>query len=355
MGGFPTGGPYLPGQGQDTNPYGGGGDSGGTGLPGQSSNQYFNPLPPAPQVSPGIVPPGRAGSAGVTNNQTYFSGGGPNQTESTAFPGFTAGFKEYLENQMGKGASPFDLSAALPTGGATAPGQMTAPMNQMFQDLMSFYQTGQSNTPGLSTLGQMSSTGMPVDQLPAWQAMVDAQKRNVDQGAESIREQMAFSGNLKSSPFGNALTDYFSQTKKDQNAMLLDAQSKALEAARGRQVGTSEFLTAGMANLGQVFQDMDQGSIDRLLTEFIRTRPEYGPLLNAMFGLATTFPPVVGKNYGIGAGGALLGSAGGIASGVSDIINAIKNKGGSGGGGSIYPGGGGGSGGSGGAPVGGMS
>jgi hypothetical protein len=79
-----------------------------------------------------------------------------------------------------------------------------------------------------------------------------------------------------------------------------------------------------MGNLSEILQGYDQASIDRLLAEFIRTRPEYGPLLNAIFGMATTFPPYLGGSYGLGAGGALLGSAGSIMSGAADLYKTIR-------------------------------
>jgi len=329
-------------------PYGPGALDGGGGAPGGSSNQWFNPLPPSPQVSPGVVPPASTGRGYSDTGIPYEQGTmltDPGQADfwrvNPLDPSFTQNFLQFLTSQMGKGATPFDLSALLPTGGETGAGQLTAPLNPLIQALMKFYQTGQpGETPGLGPLSEMSKTGMPVDQTPAWKAMVEAMQRQIGQGAEGMREQFAFTGNLASSPFGQAMGDYYGQTEKDINAQLMQAQTQALEAARARQMGASEFLATGMGNLSELLQGYDQASIDRLLAEFIRTRPEYGPLINAMFGMATTFPPYLGGSYGLGVGGALAGSAGSIMSGIADLYGTIRGGGGGSSGG-IYTGAGG--------------
>jgi len=329
-----------------------GGDSGGGGSPwgggsnpfgGQSSNQNFAVLPPAPTVTPGVVPPATGynpqNPAGL---DTWSHTGWTERPQST---GFTENFITWLNSQMGQGATPFNLSSTQPsTGGASSPGQLTAGLTPLLQQLQQFYQTGQSGgMPGLDTIAQMSATGMPVDQTPQWQAMVEAAQRGIGQGAEGIREQMAFTGNLAASPFGNALGDYFGQTEKDLNAQLIKAQTDALESARGRQMGAGEFLTAGAGNLGQLFQGMDQESINRTLAEFIRTRPEYGPLLNMMFGQSTTYPPVITEQYGLGGTGAALSGAGTAMGGFADLYKVLT-QGGSGNT-PIFQGGGGGGGG----------
>lgn len=101
--------------------------------------------------------------------------------------------------------------------------------------------TGQpSSTPGSSQLGHMAETGNPISALPEWQSMLEAQQRNIGENQANLKEQFAFAGDLQSSPFGNAMTDFMSQTTKDQNALLGQLQTSALENAQNRE------LSAGM-------------------------------------------------------------------------------------------------------------
>jgi hypothetical protein len=280
-------------------------------------------FPGAPLVGPSGTIPGPGTSAGQIGglwNQGDFAQIQP------LFPYFTNDFYNYLRQQMGQGATPFNLQAALPTGGTTGAGQLSAPMTPLLQQLSDYYsgKPGASGGPGMGTLSEMSKTGMPVDQTPAWQAMVDSMQRQIKQGAAGLREQFAFRGNLASSPFAGAETDYYNQANKDLNAQLLQGQAGALEAARGRQMSASQFLGSQHEQLGELMQNMDQQSIDRLLQEFIRTRPEYSPFLNMLFGAATTFPSVIGKQSGVGAAGAALSGAGTAASGIADLIRILK-------------------------------
>jgi hypothetical protein len=164
--------------------------------------------------------------------------------------------------------------------------------------------------------------------------MVKAQERNIGRGAADLREQFAFSGNLKGSPFGQAMVDYQNQATAEQNALLGQLSMGAQEAARGRQFEASNLLFQGASQLASALQSLDQDSIQATLSEFVRTQPEYGPLLNMMFALATTFPPTISESgsFGLGATGALLSGAGSAAGGIADIIGILKGAGGAGGG-----------------------
>lgn len=82
----------------------------------------------------------------------------------------------------------------------------------------------------------------PIDQLPAWDAMRASQQRNIDQGAGQLNEFFNTMGGRFSTGYGTAMSDYFSQTKKDQNAMLSMLENQALEAALGRQYGAASQL-----------------------------------------------------------------------------------------------------------------
>jgi hypothetical protein len=53
---------------------------------------------------------------------------------------------------------------------------------------------------------------------------------------------------------------------------------------------------------GELTQQLGQEAIDRAYQEFIRTRPEYNPLLSQMFAAAFTFPPIYSPGKGVGMG-----------------------------------------------------
>src|SRR5207245_5754019 len=212
------------------------------------------------------------------------------QTGPTLDPRFTQAFDSWLRSQMGQGASPFNLSAILPsTGKATEPGTLTAPMNPIEQLLQQFYKTGEG--------GPMAGV------LPMWQSAMKAMEQPEKQAEANLREQFAFAGGLDSSPFGTSMANFQNQAALNKEALLGQLTLQALP---------------GMQEFANVLQGMDQSSIDRLFKEFVRTRPEYSPLLQEMFGLATTFPPIVSKKGGIGA--ATVGSLGGILSGAGGLL-----------------------------------
>lgn len=265
---------------------------------------------------PGVVPaaPNYGDVGNLTVPQATASGfyKGPQGTMTVApiAPNLTTDFFNFLKGNVGQGATPFNLSAALPSGGVTAPGQLSAPINPVLQQLADFYGGGETSIPGVGTMQELSKTGAPIDQLPAWQAMIEAQQRNIQQNEAGMREQFASMGNLRGSPYGQAEADYRMQTAKDQNAALLNATAQAQEAAQGRRLSASGALMngpAGVASLGEMLQGFDQASIDRLLQEFIRTRPEYSPYLNLLYGAATTFPPAMQPGSG---GNGFLNAAG---------------------------------------------
>jgi hypothetical protein len=192
--------------------------------------------------------------------------------------------------------------------------------------LEQFYKTGTGGPAGTGTLESMSQTGNPTDVGPAWDAMVAAQQKNIGENAANLREQFAFGGDLKSSPFGQAATDFYSQTAKDQNALLAQMQQQASEAAAGRQLSAAGDLTSGATGFGGMLQGLDQQSIQNMLAEFIRTRPEYSPLLGQEGGAATTFPPTISGSVGVGGMGGALSSAGTALSGIADLWSTLSKS-----------------------------
>lgn len=214
--------------------------------------------------------------------------GGQYSAVSPLDPAFTKAYSGWLGSEIGKGVSPY-------------PGGLTAPNNQILQMLTAMFEPGGS-------LASMIKTGEPISALPEWKAMVDASGQNVQRNLAQLREQFAAGGNLMGTPYGDATQNYMAQTTKDQNAMLIQAQTQALEQAMGRKLSADEF----MGQFGQYLQGLDQASINRMYQEYIRTSPEYNPLINAMAQFATTYPPTVQKEQGGGILGGILGNLGPI-------------------------------------------
>lgn len=262
-------------------------------------------------------------------------------------PQFTEDFTQWLSTKMGKGATPYSVEGYAPTSGKFAqPGQLTADINPMLYNAGKFLETAPYDPSmwvqpkGQQTLDEMLATGMPIDQTPAWEAMTKAMDRTYEQGRGDIRSQMAGLGVIGGTPHGQAQTDYALQAAREKAGLLGTLQTGAMESARGRQVtalgiakdfhaldvNQQQFMIEAASKLGEVFQGLDQASIDRTLAEFIRTRPEYGPLLNFIYGLSQTFPPYLAGKTGLGTTGAVIGNIGTGAQVASDISTLIKNN-----------------------------
>lgn len=302
----------------------------------------------APATPPGVVPPtslpvntnppagsqqGLAGPGGYDPNNPIGPGGGVKNvgsgaaTVTTLFPQYTGQYGNLLASQLGKGATPFNLSALMPSSGqATTPGALSAPLDQLNQMLQQFYATGSGGPTGSSTVESMAQTGNPTDVGPAWQAMLAAEQKNTDKNAANLREQFAFGGDLKSSPFASAMTDFYNQNTLNQNAQLTAAEQAAQESAAGRQLSASSDLMAGSGNMATNLQNLDQQAIQNMLAEFVRTSPDYSPLLGAQGGLATTFPPTIEGSVGVGGMGGAVSSAGTALSGIADLWSALSNS-----------------------------
>jgi len=108
-------------------------------------------------------------------------------------------------------------------------------------------------------LQSFAQDGQAINQLPAWQAMTDAQQRNLDRRYADLQESFNVSGNRASTPFGQAAVDFQTQAGLEQNALLAQMTTQALEAAMGRQYGASgqlgQMAQQGISQLsGQDFQ-----------------------------------------------------------------------------------------------------
>jgi hypothetical protein len=262
-------------------------------------NQYMSfPSLPSPSPSgPGIVPPA-AGPAPSTAEpsgssiQSWTKLGGGAYTGGPLDPQLTSALFNYLQGQVGQGVTPFNLSASLPSGGTTAPGTLTAPMNPLMQALNQFY-AGQGGGPNSFI-------------LPMWQSQMAAMQQPIQENLANLKEQFGAQGALGSSEMAKAMQDYLTQTTLQQQSLLGQETLSALP---------------GMQSEAAATQQLDQSSIQNLLQEFMRTQPQYNPLLQEMFGGSTTFPPMYTAKGGVGQ--ALIGSAGGAMSGLANLIPAI--------------------------------
>lgn len=322
--------------GRQTMPFsggGGGGDpfnisgyyntSGSGSYPNWFRNAYSNTM----GTPPGVVPP--QGSGGPPSGMWGYSGahggpimgGGEFSVEQTMDPNLTNALASFLQGQIGKGVTPFNLSTALPFGGVTGKGQLNAPANPLLQQLMQFFQTGQGGGPGMQTLSTIANQG--ISALPEWQSMIQAQQQNIQQNEANLKEQFGFMGNLAGTPYGNAISNYMQQTTADQNALLGQLQQQNILQG---QLPAAEFLNQGATQFGQYAQGVNQQAIQNLLQEFIRTSPQNNPLLGLEYGMGTTFMPVL--NRGGQTGGGILG---GLSQAIGPLLTMMMQMGKSGG------------------------
>jgi hypothetical protein len=170
-------------------------------------------------------------------------------------------------------------------------------------NLLSFLQGGPSSMPGAGALASMANTGNPISALPEWQQMLDAQQRNISENQANLKEQFAFAGDLQSSPFGNAMTDFMTQTTKDQNALLAQLQTSALENAMGRELQAGQGIQGEAGAESQFLQQLLAGGA--LASPSIFTKSKTGGLSGLLGGIGSMLG-------GIGTLGGAAADAGGI-------------------------------------------
>jgi hypothetical protein len=215
----------------------GGWSGGGSSTGGQ--NQYMS-YPSLPNFNPQFSTASPWAVGGKPG--TFFGGqpggrsdlGGNMFTAPTYDPTFTSQYYNMLHGMMGQ------------SGG-------------LQNNLLSFLQGGPTTMPGASQLAQMAQTGNPISALPEWQQMLQAQQRNIGENQANLKEQFAFAGDLQSSPFGTAMTDYMTQTTRDQNALLAQMQTQALESAMGREMGAGMGLQQEAGAESQFLQQLLSG------------------------------------------------------------------------------------------------
>jgi hypothetical protein len=291
--GIPAG--TAPGSNQfGSSPYGT--TPGNTAMPvksGGAAGGFYNPVqannsPPAnnPYQAPtqGSSAPFQTNSPGGSLRGTDI--GANNMATPQQYPWLGNDFATYLAGQIGQGMSPFNQATPLPTGGSTAPGQLTAPLNPMLQQLMQALQGGQSSMPGANTLNTIASQG--ISALPEWQSMVQAQQQGIQQGQANLQEQFAGMGNLAGSPFGTAMSDYSQQTQKDQNALLGQLQQQNILQG---QIPVAQGLQTAQTSMAGGLQQIDQNAIGQYLQQFQQDQSQNNPMNSMIGNYGALFPP----------------------------------------------------------------
>jgi len=370
------------------NPFPGFGQPGWQPFPGSTGGTgggTFNPNPfPPPTTQP---PPGGTGGPPLPPGGGTGTGTGTGTGGGAGGPG---------------GGNPFpEINIQYPSGG-TAGGGAGSP-DQFLAD------TGAD----MGYLrGIAENAGYATNATPAWQAMVDAQQRQLERNFADLTEGFNVSGNRFSSVFGDAATDYWTQAGKDQNALLGQMTLAAQEAARqrelqaagqlsgqgfgaGQQLSAQNFeslmnqmnqragLTSQMfgastnaaqqllqnamqgaqslygtenqaamaevarqlqllgvnldtaqgldqtwmqnlatgLGIGQSQYSIQQDQLQRLYNEWLRTQPEYNPLLPYQYSAATGYPPTAFPQYQPPMLPSLLGGLGGILGGLGGLFN----------------------------------
>lgn len=178
---------------------------------------------------------GQAAAAGAYGAQNPYGGAfGPQFGSIMNYGGVGGAPTQAMQNLQNTGvAGGGGVPLALLAQGGSA---LTNPLSQTFMGA----------APTQAGLNQMLATGGgPINQLPAWQAMVGAQQRNIQEGAANLAEQFGTSDNRFSSSYGTAMTDYLTQTQLGQNALLGQMTATAGENAQQR-------LLSAAGTLGQM-------------------------------------------------------------------------------------------------------
>lgn len=266
---------------------------GGTSMPANAYEASGNPYQ-VPSVGPISYPwgTGDPSNYGAPKQERTANPGSENLghgiiATGLQYPGLSQDMANYLMSQVGAGVAPYNLSTMLPTGGQTAPGQLTAGLNPLMQQMMNFFQTGQGGSmPGMSQLANIANNG--ISALPEWQSMIAAQQQNIGQNQADLAEQYGSMGNLAGSGFGNAMSNYMAQTTTGQNALLGQLQQQNILQG---QLPAIENLFSGSQQFGGALQSLDQQAIQNQLQQFLQSQPQFNPMIGDIMGMSTLFPP----------------------------------------------------------------
>jgi hypothetical protein len=286
---------------------------GGQGGSGGSSSQ--NPY----QVPSQSLPFNSYSGYGSQNSPFTWPSIGGTHAVPPQYAGLAGSFANMLGGQVGQGVSPYNLSVPLPTGGSTQPGQLTAGENPLLQQLQGYFSGQQSNAPGSNTLSTIANQG--ISALPEWQSMLAAMQQNIQQGQSNLAEQFAGLGGVAGTGFGNAMQQYNTQTALGENSLLGQLQQQNILQG---QIPVAEGLQSQGQNLANTLQSLNQQAIQNQYGEFVRTSPQYNPLISNMQSMASIYPPTVTSGSGVGTLGGLLSGAG---QGAGSILGALGDAG----------------------------
>ena len=300
-------------------------------APTNSQNQYFGSMPGManpgttsspggssayPFASPTAISGYNTGTAGgqQTGNvnatgQNYSvngQGGGLNLI-NLQYPGLSSNFANMLNSQIGQGLPGFNQSTQLPGGGTTQPGQLSAPLNSVLQQLMQMYNGQGSNVPGGNVMNQIANQG--ISALPEWQSMLQAMQQNIGQQQSNLQGQFASMGDLAGSGFGNAMQNFQQGTTATQNALLAQLTQQNI----GTQIGVGENLEAGANQFGSGLQALQNQAIQQQYQQFQTDLPQNNPLLSLMSQYGSMYPPAAGSQSG-------AQQAGEVMSGIGNMI-----------------------------------
>src|SRR6266576_468029 len=130
----------------------------------------------------------------------------------------------------------------------------------------------------------------------------------------NLKEQFGFAGDLESSPFGTAMSNYMQQTSKDENALLAQLEQQAMESAMGRKLSADTSLM-GMAGAESQFLDqLFSGAATASPGLFEKNK---GSLLGGIGSLIGA--GAAGASAGLGAAGGGAGLGASILAGLAAI------------------------------------
>jgi len=168
-------------------------------------------------------------------------------------------------------------------------------------------------------LTEMAQTGMPgMTEEYAQQAWLPYKRRGQEEAMQA-REQAGLSGLRWSTPLAGRLEDIWGGASERFGSEMEQMRMQDIAGQRGARLGaTGQLAGLGeqyarlptdisqqMMGMGGMLQQMQQQEIAPLLQEFMRTQPEYSPLLQYMFGGATGLPTGP-QMYGPSAGGNIM-------------------------------------------------
>lgn len=276
-----------------------------------SNGGYFNSQPYNPYMPPTQGAPNNVNNPSIgqqSNNPGSENLGHGIIATGQQYPQLGDQLVSYLQGQIGQGLTPFGMSTPLPTGGMTQPGQLTAGMNPLLQQLAQFFQTGNGGSmPGMSQLSNIANNG--VSALPEWQSMIQAQQQGIQQGQTNLQGQFASMGDLAGSGFGNAMQNYNQGTQATQNALLGQLQQSNIQNI---QMPAIQSMLSGETQMASGLQNLDQSAINAYLQQYQTDQPQNNPLLSMAGSFGSMYPPTTKTPTSMQTFEGLLSSLGGL-------------------------------------------